>query len=426
VTAWLARFIARLLFDKVEVAGAERHRRDRPVLLVANHFNGFVDPVLITAALRRTPRFVAKAALLRVPLVGFALRRVGVVFVRRREDSPDGAVDNEGAFVECDRALLADDVVAIFPEGTTHDRPQLDPVRTGAARIALGAQAAGATGLVILPVGLTFPDKVALRSSALVQFGDAIELDELCPGSPGAEDRDAVHTVTTRIDQVLRAVSPDFPDVETALALEQAAQVALSRRGQGAPSLAARYDLTRRLGRADAAEQAEVRRQIGRYLTLLTGLRLTDADVTTPTKPARLLRSAVGIAILVVILGGLVAATFLVNLWPALLVIVASLLVKTPVTKGTVRVIVGLVAFPAAWIVAAVAAADGAARVTLLAASFALGALAAIWLVERALALARMLLRWQAQRERIATVAWAEPVRAEVVATVRSVVGDEG
>jgi hypothetical protein len=100
--------------------------------------------------------------------------------------------------------------------------------------------------------------------------------------------------------------------------------------------------------------------------------------------------------------------------------------VKTPVTKGTVRVIVGLVAFPAAWIVAAVAAADGAARVTLLAASFALGALAAIWLVERALALARMLLRWQAQRERIATVAWAEPVRAEVVATVRSVVGDEG
>jgi hypothetical protein len=225
------------------------------------------------------------------------------------------------------------------------------------------------------------------------------------------------------IDRGLRAVSPDFADVETALALEQAAQVALSDEDDPDPSLEARYELARRLGRADPAAQAAVRRDVGRYSTLLSGLRLTDADVITPTSPTRLLRSALGIAVLVVLLGSVVAATIIVNVWPAGLVALASLLVRTPVSKGTVRALVGLVAFPTAWITAGVITADGFLPVTALVLTAAIGALAAVWLVERSLALTRMLLRWQAQRERIGTVALAEAVRAEVVETVRAAAG---
>ena len=84
---------------------------------------------------------------------------------------------------------------------------------------------------------------------------------------------------------------------------------------------------------------------------------------------------------------------------------------RTPVTKGTVRALVGLVAFPTSWITAAVITADGFLPVTLLVVTMAVGALAAIWMVERALALAGMLLRWQGQRERIGTVGLAEEVR---------------
>lgn len=421
VLAWVGRFAASLLFRRIEVAGEDRYPKGRPVLLVANHFNGFVDPVLITAALGRTPRFIAKAGLQSLPIGGWLSRRAGVVFVRRQADE-GGATRNDDAFAECHRALAANDVVAIFPEGTTHDRPRIDPIKTGAARIALGARAAGAERLAIVPVGLTFPDKVALRSSALVQFGLPIELDVASPGPAGADDPEAVRQLTAVIDRGLRAVSPDFPDVETALALEQAALVALSSADDVDPSLEDRYELARRLGRADADEQAAVRRDIGRYLTILGGLRLTDADVIAPTNPTRLVRSAVGIAVLVVLLGGLVAATALINVWPAGLVALASLLVKTPVSKGTARVLVGLLSFPTAWITAGVLTADGALRVTLVVLTAAGGALAAVWLVERAMALTHMLLRWQAQRERIGTVGLALDVRAEVVHTVRQAV----
>lgn len=420
--AWVGRFAASLLFRRLEVAGEERYPQGRPVLLVANHFNGFVDPIVITAALGRTPRFIAKASLRKVPVGGLLLRSVGVVFVRRQADK-GGAAGNDDAFAECHKALAGGDVVAIFPEGTTHDRPRIDPIKTGAARIALGARAAGAKGLAIVPLGLTFPDKVALRSSALVQFGVPIELDVASPNAAGPDDTDAVRQLTAVIDRGLRAVSLDFPDVETALALEQAAQVALSSEDDPDPSLEERYELARRLGRAGALEQAAVRREIGRYTTVLSGLRLTDADVITPTNPTRLLRSALGIAVFVVLLGGLVAATALINLWPAGLVALVSLLVKQPVSKGTARVLVGMLAFPTAWITAGVLTTDGAVRVTLVVLTAAIGALAAIWLVERAMALARMLLRWQAQRERIGTVGLATEVRADVVDAVRAATG---
>ena len=407
---------------RVEVADLDRLPQGRPVLLVANHFNGFVDPLVIAAAIGRLPRFIAKGDLRRVPLVGQVLRAAGVVFVRRPGDAT-GPASNDVAFAECHRALTERDVVAIFPEGTTHDRPRIDPIKTGAARIALGARSAGADAVAIVPVGLTFPDKIALRSSALVQIGTPIELDVVVPPPTGADDVEAVRQLTAVIDRGLRAVSQDFADTETALALEQAAHIALSSEADPDPSLEARYDLARRLGRADTAAQAAVRREVGRYSTLLAGLRLTDADVIAPTNPTRLLRSAMGIAVLVVLLGGVVAATALVNVWPALLVAVVSLFVTTPVTKGTVRVLVGLVSFPIAWVTAAVIATDGALRVSGLVVTMALGALAAIWLVERATALALMLLRWRAQLERAGTVGLAEAVRADVVATTLAAAG---
>ena len=287
----------------MEVAGIERYPKGRPVLLVANHFNGFVDPMLIATALRRLPRFIAKAGLRKIPVAGLVLRSAGVVFVHRRVDK-DGAREQRGRVRRVPprpRRSATSSPSSLRAPPTTG--PSSTRSRPAPARIALGARAAGATDLAIVPVGLTFPDKVALRSSALVQFGVPIELDVVAPDGVGADDVEAVRQLTAVIDRGIRAVSPDFPDVETALALDQAAQVALSSPANPDPSLEERAELARRLGRAEPDEQAAVRRDVGRYLTTLNGLRLTDADVITPTNPARLLRSAFWIAVLVVAAG---------------------------------------------------------------------------------------------------------------------------
>ena len=418
----VARFVTTLLLRRIEVADKVRFPKDRPVLLVANHFNGFVDAMVLMSVLPRAPCLVAKASLGGNPLARLLARSIGVVFVQRRVDTT-GPLQNDAAFADCHAALAKRDTVAIFPEGTTHDRPRIDPIKTGAARIALGARAAGATDIAVVPVGLTFPDKVALRTSALVQFGEPIDLDDIIDPTAGPDDERAVRSLTAMIDDGLRAVAQDFEDTETALAFEQAAHIALSSEAEPEPTLEDRYDFARRLGGAPKRERDAVKRDVGRYNTLLTGLRLSDADVIAPTSPARLLRAAFWIAVLVVLLGGVAAAAAPVNIWPAGLVAGVSVLVKTPVTKGTVRVIVGLVAFPTAWIVAAVISADGFVACSLVVAASAVGAVAAVWLIERAFALAWMLLRWRAQLERVANIDMAETLRAEVVATAMKAAG---
>jgi 1-acyl-sn-glycerol-3-phosphate acyltransferase len=389
------------------------------MLVVSNHFNGFVDPVVIAAALGRLPRFIAKATLGKLWPLRVVLRFFGVVLVRRQEDHQGG--DNVSAFEECHLALRHGATIAIFPEGTTHDRPQLAPLRTGAARIAFGARASGAKGICIVPVGLTFPDKIALRSSVLVRVAAPIDLDERYPDVTSEEDHDAVRALTEEIEAELRDVSPDFADVEEWWSLDRAAEVAV-RTPEHEPTLLERAELSAGLGRAPEQSRAEVRRRTADYVFALHLFGLRDRDVVATESPAALLRSALWAALIVAVLGPLALAGAAVNLIPALLVGGVGLAVRTPVTKGTVRLLVALVAFPLAWAIAATQLADGWAVAEWMVVYFA-AAFAAVIVIERGLNLVHQAIAWRAARER---VSFLEPLREHRSDVVKTVVEELG
>ena len=84
-----------------------------------------------------------------------------------------GARGNLDAFDACFAHLRDGGAIGIFPEGEASDEAHLLPIRTGAARIALGAHSRGAMGLRIVPVGLIYEDKQRARSRAYVRVGRA-------------------------------------------------------------------------------------------------------------------------------------------------------------------------------------------------------------------------------------------------------------
>ncbi len=166
----LARLLVRAFFRGVEVEHGERLGSGRPTVLVADHRNGLVDGLLLMAALDRYPRFLGKSTLFRNPLLWPFLKLGGVVPIYRTQDggSPEG---NRRAFARCHRLLRAGGMVAIFPEGISHDEPTLQPLRTGAARITLSAAASGVADVDTVAVTLVYDDKQRFRSRALVRVG---------------------------------------------------------------------------------------------------------------------------------------------------------------------------------------------------------------------------------------------------------------
>jgi 1-acyl-sn-glycerol-3-phosphate acyltransferase len=114
------------------------------VIVVANHVSHF-DPLVVAHYIfgaGRWPRFLGKASLWRVPVLGPFLRKVQQIPVER------GSVEAVKSLDVLVDALQQGGVVVIYPEGTTTKDPDLWPMRgkTGAARLAL------VTGAPVIPL----------------------------------------------------------------------------------------------------------------------------------------------------------------------------------------------------------------------------------------------------------------------------------
>ena len=148
-----------MLYRNVEVYEAPAQTARGPILGVANHFGGFADPLILVYALDRVPRFIARDVIWRYPVSKQILNFVGAIPVHKRQD--EGPKGNDQMFRSTYEALGSDELVVIFPEGITVDDPSIAPIKTGAARIALGARANGVEGIQIVPAGIHYEDKAS-------------------------------------------------------------------------------------------------------------------------------------------------------------------------------------------------------------------------------------------------------------------------
>ena len=232
VAAWATL----LLYRSVEVHETYGATASGPQLGVSNHFGGFADPLILANALDRVPRFIARDVIWKYPIARQIMNFAKAIPVHKRED--EGPKGNDQMFRSTYAALAEGDLVVIFPEGITVDDPAIAPIKTGAARIDLGARADGVSGIQIVPTGIHYENKATLRSKVFVYVGEPLDLDaEIAQRSgPGASavstDRAVVDTLTEEIEERLRLAAPNFADWQEARALNRAAAVA-SRNAEG-------------------------------------------------------------------------------------------------------------------------------------------------------------------------------------------------
>jgi glycerol-3-phosphate O-acyltransferase/dihydroxyacetone phosphate acyltransferase len=109
-------------------------------------------------------------------------------------------------------------VFGIFPEGGSHDRTDLLPLKVGVALIAYSALERDGISVPIVPVGLNYFRTHRWRGRCLVEYGDPVHIQ---PGSlkefqkGGAAKRVVCNDLLDRIKDSMRSVIVSMPDYDS-------------------------------------------------------------------------------------------------------------------------------------------------------------------------------------------------------------------
>lgn len=274
--------VSRVFFRRIEVTGLE-NLPSGAVILIGNHPNSLLDPLLIATTVRRPLAFAAKAPLFAQFGIGWVVKNAGGVPIQRRMDNEGQPVDNSSAFSALDAVLERGEAFGIFPEGVSNPGPELAPLKTGAARIALGAAARGVQTSVV-PVGLTYWTRERMRGRVLVHYGAPIAITPPRDPEPGQDPGDALRAdaraLTEVFDNALRRVTVNTPDFETQRAIDVLRTVLTHEDGD----LADQAERSRLVTHAwetradDEAMRALLDKAVD-YADLLDELEMTDADL---------------------------------------------------------------------------------------------------------------------------------------------------
>lgn len=195
----------RAFFGGIQIKGLEQVPRKGGLILAANHPSTFLDPLVVVAWLRRPVYFLANGGIFTSPAVKWLLRQLYMIPIYRKQDSKDASGKNQDSFAACHELLREGGCLVIFPEGSSENERRLRPVKTGTARIALGAQAGHPSDIHLVCVGINYTNPRKFLSKLWVQYDAPIEARAYSEAFQ-ADPTQAVQQLTNAITQRLTAM----------------------------------------------------------------------------------------------------------------------------------------------------------------------------------------------------------------------------
>ena len=189
---------------KFDFEGEENIPREGGAILAMNHV-GYLDFALVgTAALpaNRYVRFMAKKEIFDNKLAGPLMRGMHHISVDRDSGS--------ASFVAALRALKAGEIVGIFPEATISKSFEIKSLKSGAARLAIGAN------VPVLPTIVWGSQRIWTKGRKR-DFGRKKVPISVYIGDPlyftrEIEVETAEAQIKTALEQLLRKVQAEYPD----------------------------------------------------------------------------------------------------------------------------------------------------------------------------------------------------------------------
>jgi 1-acyl-sn-glycerol-3-phosphate acyltransferase len=276
----------RLYFRNIERVGEPPGPDTRGRVVVSNHTNALIDPVLVLTDAKCEISPIAKSTLWDVPGLRWLLDRAGAVPIVRRKDTPDkDATQNASMFEKIASHLSGGGNILIFPEGTSHSEPHLAPLRSGAARMMLAAEQRRGVPPTFQAAALEFDAATEFRSRCLVLWGPVRQFAEV-PGD--GEER--VRAATALMEADLSDLLVEGETHEERLRVARVAELIANEDGDRSlgtwSGVGRQVELANRtLRTVDPQVIAKVAERVDEYYAELERLGLSDEQLTGRDAP---------------------------------------------------------------------------------------------------------------------------------------------
>jgi 1-acyl-sn-glycerol-3-phosphate acyltransferase len=144
---------------KVHASGQENARHDEPIVFMCNH-QSYFDIFALLAYVPADFRFILKQELMKIPLLGFAMKRAGHIAIER--ENPREAIRSIN---ETAAKIKSGTSVLIFPEGTRSIDGRLQALKKGGFHMALKS------GCDIIPVAISNSYRIVTKGSLKINKG---------------------------------------------------------------------------------------------------------------------------------------------------------------------------------------------------------------------------------------------------------------
>ncbi len=157
---------------KIQVSGVDNIPSEGACVACLNHLSMF-DPLVASVAIPRPIRFIGKQELFKIPVVGWYLKSINVIPVKR------GSGDI-GAVKASLRALKDGEVLGIFPTGTREKKNPDALPKPGAALMALKAD------VPVIPIHIEASYRVF--SKVNITVGEPVDLSDYLGKKPTQDE----------------------------------------------------------------------------------------------------------------------------------------------------------------------------------------------------------------------------------------------
>ena len=237
-------------------------------------------------------------------------------------------IDQSSLYTSVFERLSKNNCIGIFPEGGSHDRAEMLPLKAGVSVMTLGYLSLyPEADLKIIPCGLNYFNAHKFRSRAVIEFGDPLDVpsDLVADFKLGDEKkRLAIEKHLKSLADALKTVTVNVPDLETLQIIQAARRLYRPEETHKKPDL--QIELNRRFVKGyikyrDDPRIIQLRKSIADYNNLLLAFGIKDHQVKNTQIDAITLILQLSFHLSVLIVFGLISLPGFVVNSPALYLI---------------------------------------------------------------------------------------------------------